>query len=501
MKHSFSAIVLLILITLVLGGCAFELPLTTPEPVMLATAGPAAGTALPTVAEPQNEPALASTPAATIVPAATPEPLPAHPTITETLDAGLAYVQAGFRLDLPSADSFIPTQPPDLNSVEIEQALASGDWLVAISPVGVDEGGQGYRTVIISNDSGKEAMRWWGQVDERGLASTTVFTGMPRPKSTKANGMIGKIVPLPDGSAYPRYFENEKGQRFGVASNKEGISALLENMTEADGRIQVWGEVRYAVNDYNGRRILVRKYDLKDAEPETILARAQKAAPESTPAAATDAPETDIDLGPIAILYEPKPRAILHGQARASGEVINPTGDQVIVRVEDAAGQTLGETTSPLTPPQDDASQFTAVIPFTDPPSLSNGRIAIYAPDDASGRPLLLGWQEVRFAGDVGNKRVTILQPESGATIRGKIQVAGRAENIPSNSLLVRVEDTAGTVMGKSRAKINAKGAWRASIQFRRPKTARQGVIAVYDVNPDDGSLILLAQIPVWLKR
>jgi len=55
--------------------------------------------------------------------------------------------------------------------------------------------------------------------------------------------------------------------------------------------------------------------------------------------------------------------------------------------------------------------------------------------------------------------------------------------------------------MGKSRAKINAKGAWRASIQFRRPKTARQGVIAVYDVNPDDGSLILLAQIPVWLKR
>ncbi len=494
MKRCSPAMILL-LVALVLSGCAFELPLTTPEPVMLVTSAPAAKTALPTVVGLQDE----TTPAASLDLTATPEPTaipaPAHPTITETLAAGLTYVESGFRLTLPPLDSFTPTTPPELNSVQIEQALASGDWLAVISSAGWNENGHGFRTVIISNDSGKETMRWWGRVDARGLASTTVFTGMPRPKSKKANGMIGKIVPLPNGSAYPRYFENEKGQRFGIASNKKAISDLLENMTEADGRIQVWGEIRYAVNDYNGRRILVRKYDLKDAESETILARAQADA--APPASESDA----IDLGPIAIVYQPKPQAIIHGQAQVAGEVDNPAGDHVIVRVENAVGQTLGETTSHLRPTQDAAASFAAVVPFTDPPGLSNGRIAIYAPDAASGQPQLLGWQEVRFAGDVGDRRVTIVQPESGAAIRGKIQVAGRAQNIPSGVLLVRVEDAAGTVMGKARAKINAEGGWRTGIQFRRPKTARPGVIAIYDINPDNDSLILLAQTPVWLKR
>ena len=426
-------------------------------------------------------------------------PAPTHPTIAETLDAGLTYLASGFKVSLPAIERFTPTQPPALNSVEIEQALASGDWLVAISPAAVNEEGLGFRTIIISNDSGKETMRWWGQVDAYGTASTIVFTGMPRPQSAKVNGAIGKIITLPPGSVYPRYFENQKGQRFGIASNKEVIRVLLENMTEADGGIQVWGELRYAVNDYNGRRILVRNYDLKDTAPETILARAQAAdaSPQATPTSDSNA----IDLGPIAIVYHPKPRAVIHGQVQVSGEVDNPASDQVIVRVENAEGQALGESAVSTDPPQDGRASFTAAVAFTDPTGVSDGRIAIYAPDPATGQTLLLGWQEVRFAGDVGDMRVTIVQPELETAIRGQIQVAGRAENIPANSLLVRVEDATGVVMGKAKAKIKANGNWRTAIQFRRPKTVRPGVIAVYYILPDGGARVLLATQPIKLKR
>ena len=504
MRHHRRVAILLISLILLLSGCTAALPVVTPAPILLATAEPTTGAMPPALSTPATAPATAQAAAPLAMPVATATlaaraiSAPEHPTITETLAAGWTYVASGFKVDLPATDSFVPAQPPALSSVEIEQALASGDWLAAISPIAMDENGQGFRTVIISNDSGKETMRWWGQVDEYGTASTIVFTGMPRPKSAKINGATGKIITLPPGSAYERYFENQDGKRFGIASNKDVIRILLENMTEADGQIQVWGELRFAVNDYNGRRILVRNYDLKDVEPETILARAQAA----NTAQITPSPESDaIDLGPIAIVYHPKPRAIIHGQVHVSGEVDNPASDQVIVRAENTDGQILGEATVTTESPQDDRAQFTADVAFTDPPGLSDGRIAIYAPDPAAGQPLLLGWQEVRFAGDVGDMRVTIAQPESGTAIRGQIQVAGTATNIPSGSLLVRVEDATGVVMGKAKAKLKPNGNWRAAIQFRRPKTARPGVIAVYNVAPNGGVLVLLATQPVKLKR
>ena len=489
MKLRIIVTIVFLLASLTMVGCAFESPVVTPAPILLSTAQSAAGTVAP-IATASPIPVTSSATPPALEPTATPEnvatpaiPLPDHPTITESLAAGLTYVQSGFKLQLPPADSFTPAQPPELSSVEIEQALASGPWLVAISPVGLNENGLGSRTVIISNDSGNKTMRWWGQVDEYGTASTVVFTGMPRPASVPVKGAVGKIIVLPPGSAYERYFENEDGRRFGIASNKEVISTLLANMTEADGLIQVWGELRYAVDDYNGRRILVRNYDLKDVEPETILARAQDAQ-QSTTASDENA---DIDLGPIAIIYEPKPRAVIHGQVQVVGEVDQPVGEQIVVRVELADHQTLGETRALLGPPQDGVARFAAVVPFTDPPGLSEGRIAIYGNDSTMGQLQLLGWQEVRFAGDVGEKQVTILQPEEGAAIRGQIQVAGRAENIPSGTLLVRVEDAAGDVLGKASARIGPKQGWRTTIQFRRPKTARPGVIAVYCENPDDG--------------
>ncbi len=495
MKSRIVVTTIILLISLTMAGCAFELPVVTPAPVLLSTAPPVTGTSslappAPLVASDAPSPATQTVVTPTI-------PAPAHPTIAEALAAGLSYVQSGFKLQLPPADSFAPTQPPDLSSVEIEQALASGPWLVAISPAGVNENGLGFRTVIISNDSGKKTMRWWGRVDEYGTASTVVFTGMPRSASAPVKGVVGKIVTLPPGSAYERYFETEDGRRFGVASNKEVIKTLLSNMTEADGAIQVWGELRYAVDDYNGRRILVRKYDLKDVEPETVLARAQETQQASS---AADA-EKNVDLGPIAIIYEPKPRAVIHGQAQVTGEVDNPAGERILVRVELADGNALGETTVALGPPQNGVARFVAVVPFTDPPGLSQGRIAIYGDDPAAESMQLLGWQEVRFAGDVGDMRVTILQPEAGAAIRGQIQVAGQAENVPAKTLLVRVEDTAGDVLGQSGAKIGPKQGWRTTVQFVRPRTARPGVIAVYYVDSDDKTFTLLAMTPVRLKR
>lgn len=492
-------IIIFVFVLLLLSGCSVALPVATPAPVQLATAQPVTETALPPAATLAVQAAASATapPQPDPSPTVTPVPLPDTPTMTETLAAGLSYVQAGFKLKMPAADSFAPTQPPDLSSVEIEQALASGPWLAAIGPVGLDENDHSYRVIILSNESGRETMRWWGQVDEHGTASTTVFTGMPRPKSTKVKGIIGKIALLPEGSAYERYFENAKGQRFGIISNKEAISALLANMTEADGRIQVWGELRYAVDDYNGRRILVRNYDLKDVQPEVILARSQTSQADQ-PAPSSEAGEAD--LGPSAIVRQPQSRAVIHGQTQVAGEVDNLTGAEVIVRAEDADGQTLGEIAVAPEPPQDGRAQFTAVLPFADPPSLSEGRIAIYAPDP-TGQPLLLGWQEVRFAGPVGDMGVTILQPGSGTAIRGAVLVKGQAQNIPSGSLLVRVEDTAGVVMGKAKASIGTADNWGAKVSFRRPKTARAGVIAVYDVNSADGSLTLLALTPVKLKK
>ncbi len=459
------------LFAILLGGCASDTPLITP--------GPGAGGA-------SGEAAVK----------ATPTPLPDNPTIQETLTAGLAYVQNGFKLKMPPPESFSPAQPPALDSVQIEQAFASGPWLVAISPVTLGENGLTYRTIIITNDSEGESMSWWGQVDAHGVASKIVFSGMPRPDSSKVKGMVGKIVQLPRGSAYKRYFENEKGQRFGIATNKEAIEPILEYMTEEDGLIQVWGELRYAVDDYNGRRILVRNYDLKNVEPEEILGRAQNSSPEA------DAGNQDNtgNLGAFAIVYQPKPTDVIHGQVQVTGEVDYPTSDQIIIRVE-YGGQTLGEKPVMLDAPQNGVSQFSAVVPFADTPAMDKGRVAIYAPDATTGQPVLLGWQEVRLAGDVGDKSVTITKPEQGAEIRGKVKVMGTAANIPNNRLLVRVEDTAGVVMGQSKAKVGGRGNWGTLIQFKRPKTVRPGVIAVYYVNSDDNSLTLLAMTPVKLKR
>ena len=469
-RHLTILILLVGLFAGLLGGCSSDTPLITPGPDKSGTAGE------------------------TIE--ASPTPLPDNPTVQEALAAGLTYVQNGFKLKMPPPESFAPTQPPAYDSVQIEQAFASDPWLVSISPVALDENGHTYRTVIITSNSDDEAMSWWGQVDENGVASKIVFSGMPRPDSSKVKGMVGKIVQLPPGSAYKRYFENEKGQRFGIATNKEAIAPILDYMTEEDGLIQVWGELRYAVDDYNGRRILVRNYDLKNVEPEEILNRAQNNSQETD----SGSQNNNSSLGAFAIVYQPKPSDVIHGQVQVTGEVDDPAGDQIIVRVEHG-GQTLGETVVTLDAPQNGVSQFSAVVPFTDPPVMDKGRVAIYAPDPATGQPALLGWQEVRLAGNVGDMSVTITQPEADTAIRGKIKVAGTAANIPDNRLLVQVEDTAGVIMGQSWAKVGGNSNWATKVQFRRPKTVRPGVIAVYYVNQSDDSLTFLASIPVKLKR
>ena len=492
--------ILLILSLLILNGCIRSAPEPTAIPQQTATPEPV--TAIPPPAiitlPPGGPPSpeVEATPTAPPTPTATPIP-PAHPTVTETLAAGLAYVRSGFKLKMPRMEAFSPVEPPaDLDGVDVEQALAADGWVAVISPVEASAWGQSYRTIILSKDAGEKVMRWWGQVDAQGIASSVVFTGMPRPKSTRVKGITGKIVQLPDGNPYPRYFEDAKGRRFGIATNKEAIRPLLEHLTEADGRVQLWGELRYAVNDVQGRRILVRKYNLLDVTPEEVLARATP-----QPSDSSEGDElTDEETAPaVAFIRQPKPHEVIHTQVQVAGDVMGLAGDQVIVRVEHKDGRLLGEAAAPLTPDAAGNASFTAVVPFTNPHALSQGRIAVYAP--AGGDEALLGWVEVRFAGDVRDQRVTILQPEAGAGVRGRVKVAGRAEHITTDKLLVRVEDSAGAVLGKARAAIDANGNWRVRVPVRHPKTARPGVIAVYVVDPDDGSLTLLAQIPVKLKR
>ncbi len=514
MKRTLSVGLFLFLTLLFVAGCATQLPMATPAPVLLATAQPTDETAAPVgeiVLTPDASASLTTTPAATAIimtatPAASPTPTPViatptptppqHPTIEETLAAGLTYVQSGFKLTLPPAESFVPVQPPEMSSLEIEQALASGPWLVIVSPAELNENGLAYRTIIISTEGNGKTSRWWGQVDEYGTASTVVFTGMPRPRSVNVNGATGKIVRLPEGSAYERYFESEDGKRFGIASNKDVIKTLLANMTEADGLIQVWGELRYAVNDFNGRRILVRNYDLKDIEPETILARSQPADNIQTPSA-----EESAGSGPVAVISQPKTWEVIHGVANVTGQIMNPVGGMILIQVEESEGESLGKTAVILGPQRDGVAHFAAVVPFTDPPAMGHGRIAIYTPASDTGQRQLLGWQEVRFAGDVGDMDATILQPQAGAAIKGQVQVVGGATNIPTDTLLVRVEDAAGDVLGKAKAKIGANGGWKTNIKFKRPTTARPGVISVYVTSSDGDGLILLAQTPVKLKR
>ncbi len=495
---------LLLPILLILSGCAAALPVVTPAPVALATPAAVTETPQPVAAQPTaiDAPPQADATAAapTVVveaPTATATPIPpAHPTVTETLTAGLEYVRSGFKLKMPPATAFTPAQPPaDLEGVSIEQTLTADGWVAVISPVATSAPGRGYRTIIFSKDAGKKVMRWWGQVDDQGLASTVVFTGMPRPKSTRVKGITGRVVQLPPGSAYPRYFEDEEGRRYGVITNKEAIQPLLENLTEEDGRVQLWGELRYAVNDVNGRRILVRKYNLLDAAPEEVLARATSQASDQSQGEGGG----EVGVAPYAIVYEPLPHTVIHTQVQVAGEVGGLADDHVILRVEHEDGSLLGEMAAPLTPADAGGATFSAILPFTNPPVMSNGRIAVYAP--AGGEEALLGWTEVRFAGDVGDKRIVIWQPQADAGIRGQVLAAGQAENIPAGQLLVRVEDTAGVVLGKARANIKSDGNWRVKVTFRRPKTARPGVIAVYVPGPDGNGLILLAQTPVKLKR
>ncbi len=468
-------------ILLVISGCTAALPIATPKTEQSTSPPVRATTPAPNATPGPTSP---TAPAATTTP--TTIPLPAHPQPAEALSAGLLYVSKGFKLKMPSAKTFQATPTPEMSSVTIEQALASGPWLVVIGQMAVDESGRGYRPIIISNAQRKETQRWWGQVDEAGLASSVVFTGMPRPKSTRIKGMMGTVTALPAGSAYARYFENEQGERFGIASNNETISQLLPLLRPEDGPLQVWGELRYGVNAYWGRRILVRKYDLPQADPQQILARAA-----ATPTT-TDSSESDTDLGPIATLLQPPARAILNASVQILAVVEHPSSQQLVVRAEDAHGQVLGQ--APVT--LDDQNQVALVLPFTDPPSLSHGRIAIYQAED----DLLLGWQQVRFAGPVNGQRVSITQPAAQDELCGKTKVMGNASGLLVDTLLVQIEDTAGVIMGKSQVQPGPDGLWQTTIKCRRPKTARPGVVAVYALSPDKQRILLAIQ-PIKLKK
>ncbi len=487
----------------ILAGCAVPPSVVTPAPVLLATPVPltaeatAASSVIPP-SQPLPTPSAQVTPAPAsfLTPVASPTvPAPAHPTITETLTAALAYVEAGFLLDMPPAEAFAPTtEAAAPEGMTVETILTAQGWEALIGPAEIDSPGPSRRLIWLRKEGKKKVLSWLGQVDAQGVASSMAFSGLPRPKSKRVKGLTGWVKPLPPGSAYPRYFEDQKGRRYGLATNKPEIQALLEHLTPEDGAIQVWGELRYAVNDYNGRRILVRKYNLLAADPAQILARATPS-PSATAPSQSQVPGQTVYYASIS---QPRSHDVIHTQVVVTGEVGGGYQGPLRVQVEDAQGQVLGQAQVEGMSDAHGLVHFSAEVPFQNPPALSTGRVAVYLP--GQGPEGLLGWTEVRFAGDVGDMQVRVLQPQADMGIRGKVLVSGQAAQLPTQTLLVRVEDTAGVVMGKAQASVAQDGTWQTVVKCRRPKTARAGVVAVYVVRAD-GGLILLAQTPVKLQR
>ena len=63
----------------------------------------------------------------------------------------------------------------------------------------------------------------------------------------------------------------------------------------------------------------------------------------------------------------------------------------------------------------------------------------------------------------------------------------------------MQVEDLTGTYWGRSKTPTNSAGEFSKTVKFRNPASARDGLIGIYEINPIDNSLKLLAAQEVRL--
>ena len=152
-----------------------------------------------------------------------------------------------------------------------------------------------------------------------------------------------------------------------------------------------------------------------------------------------------------------------------------------MLQVEDKDEHVLGQGVATVnTDNGGQAGLFEGEVTFENPTTASDGRIALYAEDPATGELMLLAWVNVRLAGAKSGRSAHILVPEQGAGVSGSVVVSGTASNVTDNIVLVRVEDLSGSVWGQARAKTNAvdassTGNWEVKLKVQQPPTGRAG--------------------------
>ncbi|MCP4199852.1 MAG: hypothetical protein GY762_22140 [Proteobacteria bacterium] len=448
-----------------------------------------------------NAPAPTPIPEQTATPVApTLTPTPPLPPFLEDValrDSALEYLRGGYLLKLPDNSNFESGDPPEESVGEevIVKVYRSGPWMLMLGDA-TYAGDQVRRTIIVSNQ--KSGARWWGEMDGNGVLSTTVSAGLPRPKSKQLNEWAGHVVKLPEGSVFDDYVEGANGAQHGIQSNKAQITDILENLTNYDGRVRLWGELRYAVNDYNARRLIVRKINLLDGPiPPTPT-------PEPLPEVQTQSgtEEEILAIGPIGIISNPLPGSIAQDRVIVSGEAEGVFENNVIIQIENDDGAVLGRGFA-LTdaPDMGQTGRFVAEIAIEAAATTQGGRVALYAEDARDGSLILLIWTPIQFAGPGSDRSAAILKPDPQTNITGSVLVRGTANGVNNRTVLVRVEDVAGTVWGKAQAKTDKAGNWELRLRFRNPPTGRSGRIAVYDRNPEDDRLTLLVATDVELAK
>ncbi len=477
---------------MMLSACVSTLPLQVPSPPTVQTASTPA----------PQPPEDGITPEASVIPdaepSATPVPTPVPtPPPDQARDLALQYVTEAYQLDLPAPEQFgeIDAATVEVTGMEKLIAYGSGPWLVVVGSS--DNTPANALDVLIDNT--KSQSRWWGQVDTAGYVITIVSVGMPRPDSKAVVGWKGRVVSLPDDSPYDDYFEGAKGNRHGIFSNDPDIQAILQRLSQYDGRVQVWGELRYAAADYNGRQILVDRIELLDGPlPESDTTK-----PAESDATATVTAEPELELGPSGTITSPPFGAILVDHVLVSGSAEGVFENFVLVRVELADGEVLGEAGATTNAADiGEMGQYTVDVTFRNPPTTTEGRVALYNESARDGSLSLLAWVNVRFAGAADSQQAaSILSPAADSRIKGVVEITGTAVGVHNNRVLVRIEDLIGGVWGQGRTKTDTLGNWQIKITMRKLPTARPGRIAVYDVNPDSGKKVLLSQIEVYLRR
>jgi len=473
-----------------LSACVSTLPLQIPP----SPTAEAATTSAPQPAEEGITPEASAIPEMEPSPTPSPTPVPTPPP-AQARDLALQYVMGAYQLDLPAPEQFSEIDPATVEVTGMEKLVAygSGPWQVAVGRS--DNTPAGALDVLIDNT--KSQSRWWGQVDAAGYVVTIVSVSMPRPDSKAVMGWKGRVVRLPDDSPYDDYFEGAKGNRHGIFSNDPDTQAILQRLSQYDGRVQVWGELRYAAADYNGRQILVDRIELLDGPlPENDIT-------EPAESGSTATPEPELELGPSGTITSPPFGAILVDHVLVSGSAEGVFENYVLVRVELADGEVLGEA-GVTTNAADigEIGQYTVDVTFRNPPTTAEGRVALYNESARDGSLSLLAWVNVRFAGAADSQQTaSILSPAADSRIKGAVEITGTAVGVHNNRVLVRIEDLIGGVWGQGRTKTDTLGNWQITITMRKLPTARPGRIAVYDVDPDSGQKVLLSQIEVYLRR